>query len=132
MVKHVYHLLWFSYMLKGFFLKHIVIYCSFVFFFNIFVCNMVFPGCASGKESACQSGRCRRLRFSQGSRKSPGRRNGNPLQFFAWKIHGQKSLAGYSLWGRKESDKTEQPIMSVILLRFLVQTRDAGSFLQTR
>ena len=82
MVKHVYHLLWFSYMLKSFFLKHIVIYCSFVFFFNIFVCNMVFPGCASGKESACQSGRCRRLRFSQGSRKSPGRRNGNPLQYF--------------------------------------------------
>ena len=28
---------------------------------------------------------------------------------FAWKIHGQKSLAGYSLRGHKESDKTEQP-----------------------
>ena len=25
----------------------------------------------------------------------------------AWKIHGQKSLMGYSPWGRKESDKTE-------------------------
>ena len=28
---------------------------------------------------------------------------------FAWKIHGQKSLTGYSLRGRKESDRTEQP-----------------------
>ena len=24
------------------------------------------------------------------------------------KLHGQRSLAGYSPWGRKESDKTEQ------------------------
>ena len=26
----------------------------------------------------------------------------------AWEIHGQKSLAGYSPWGCKESDMTEQ------------------------
>ena len=26
----------------------------------------------------------------------------------AWKIHGQRSLIGYSPWGRKESDKTER------------------------
>ena len=26
----------------------------------------------------------------------------------AWRIHGQRSLAGYSPWGRKESDTTEQ------------------------
>ena len=25
----------------------------------------------------------------------------------AWKSHGQRSLAGYSPWGHKESDKTE-------------------------
>ena len=25
----------------------------------------------------------------------------------AWRIHRQRSLAGYSLWGRKESDTTE-------------------------
>ena len=24
-----------------------------------------------------------------------------------WKIHGQRSLLGYSPWGRKESDMTE-------------------------
>ena len=26
----------------------------------------------------------------------------------AWKIHGQRSLVGYSPWGRKESDMTER------------------------
>ena len=26
----------------------------------------------------------------------------------AWKIHGQRSLEGYSPWGRKESDMTYQ------------------------
>ena len=26
----------------------------------------------------------------------------------AWKIHGQRSLVGYSPWGHKESDMTEQ------------------------
>ena len=26
----------------------------------------------------------------------------------AWKIHGWKSLVGYSPWGRKESDTTER------------------------
>ena len=25
----------------------------------------------------------------------------------AWRIHGQRSLAGYSPWGHKESDTTE-------------------------
>ena len=26
----------------------------------------------------------------------------------AWKLHGQRSLAGYSPWNLKESDRTEQ------------------------
>ena len=26
----------------------------------------------------------------------------------AWKIHGQRRLAGYCPWDRKESDRTEQ------------------------
>ena len=26
----------------------------------------------------------------------------------AWETHGQRSLAGYSPWGHKESDMTEQ------------------------
>ena len=31
-------------------------------------------------------------------------------------IHGQKSLAGYSLWGQKELDMTEQVTLSEISL----------------
>ena len=38
---------------------------------------------------------------------SPGG-HGNPLQnSFRGKSHGQRSLVGYSPWGRKESDTTE-------------------------
>ena len=41
-----------------------------------------------------------------GSQRFPGERNGNPLQFLPGKSHGQKSLAGYSLWSCKGSDTT--------------------------
>ena len=38
----------------------------------------------------------------------PGGRNGNPLQYSCLEnLHGQKSLAGYSPGGLKESDMTE-------------------------
>ena len=35
--------------------------------------------------------------------------HGNPFQYFSLeKTHGQSNLEGYSPWGRKESDMTEQ------------------------
>ena len=34
-------------------------------------------------------------------------------RILAWKPHRQKSLAGYSPWGRKESAKTEQLTLSL-------------------
>ena len=41
--------------------------------------------------------------------RSPGGGHGNPLQFSCLEnSHGQRSLEGYSPWGRKESDTTEQ------------------------
>ena len=41
--------------------------------------------------------------------RSPGEGNGYLLQYFLpGEFHGQRSLADYSLWGRKELDKTEQ------------------------
>ena len=41
--------------------------------------------------------------------RSPGGRHGNPLQYSCLENpHGQRSLAGYSPWGRKESDMTER------------------------
>ena len=41
-----------------------------------------------------------------GSGRSPGEGNGNPL--LPGKSHGWRSLVGYSPWGHKESDVTEQ------------------------
>ena len=39
----------------------------------------------------------------------PWRRKWQPTPLFLpGKSHGQRSLAGYSLWGRKESDLTER------------------------
>ena len=44
-----------------------------------------------------------------GSGRSPREGNGNLLQHSCLeKPHGQRSLAGNSLWGRKELDMTEQ------------------------
>ena len=42
------------------------------------------------------------------SGRSPGEGNGNPLQYSCLENStGQRSLAGYSGWGQKESDMTE-------------------------
>ena len=41
--------------------------------------------------------------------RSPDEGNDNPLQYACLeKSHGQRNLVGYSPWGLKESDKTEQ------------------------
>ena len=39
--------------------------------------------------------------------RSPGDGHGNPLLFLPGESHGERSLAGYSPWGHKESDRTE-------------------------
>ena len=60
----------------------------------------------SGKESACQ---CRRLRIDPWVRKIPWSRKWQPIPvFLPGKVHGQRSLAGYSPGGCKELDTTEQ------------------------
>ena len=41
--------------------------------------------------------------------RSPGRRNGSPLQYSCLgEYHGQRSLGSYRVWGHKESDMTQQ------------------------
>ena len=41
--------------------------------------------------------------------RSPGKGSESPLQYFLLgKSHGQRSLVGYSPWGCKESNTTEQ------------------------
>ena len=67
------------------------------------------PGWCSGKEPTCR--RCRRPRFDPWVGRIPCRRAWQPtLAFLPGESHGQRSLAGYSLWGRKESDSTEHTI----------------------
>ena len=65
-----------------------------------------FPGGSDGKESTCNAGD---LGSIPGLGRSPGRGRGNPLQYsFLENPHRQRSLAGCSPWGHKESDMTEK------------------------
>ena len=67
---------------------------------------MGFPGGSDSKESACSVGD---MSFTPGLGRSPGGGHGNPLQYYCLEYpHGQRSLAGYSPWGRKVSDTTER------------------------
>ena len=72
---------------------------------------MSFPGGASSKETACQGRRHGRCRFDPWVRKIPWSRKWQPtLVFLPGKFQGPKSLAGYSPWGCKQWDRTEQNI----------------------
>ena len=63
------------------------------------------PSWPSGKEPACQ---CRKSRFDLWVGKIPWRRKWQPTPvLLPGKTHGQRSLAGYIPWRRKESDTTE-------------------------
>ena len=63
------------------------------------------PRQLSGKESTCQ---CRGHGFDPWLGKIPWRRKWQPTPVFLPEMsHGQRSLVGYSLWGRKESDMTQ-------------------------
>ena len=67
---------------------------------------MGFPGGSDGKESACNAGD---LGSIPQLGRSPGGGHGNPLQCSCLENpQEQKSLAGYSPWGQKGSDMSEQ------------------------
>ena len=66
---------------------------------------MGFPDGSDGKESARNVEDQGLIPGLGGSR---GGGHGNPLQYSCLENpHGQRSLAGYSPWGHKESDTTE-------------------------
>ena len=66
---------------------------------------MGFPGGSDGTASAYNVGDPGSI---PGSGRSPGEGNGTPPHYsLPGKSHGQRSLIGYSPWGRKESDMTE-------------------------
>ena len=63
-------------------------------------------GGSDSKESSCSAGH---LGSIPGLERPPGGGHGNPLQYSCLENpHGQRSLAGYSPWGRKELDITER------------------------
>ena len=69
---------------------------------------MGFLGGASGKESACQCRSFKRLECNSWVRRIPWRRKWQPTPvFLLGKSHIQRSLEGYSPWGCKEPDTTE-------------------------
>ena len=67
-----------------------------------------FPGGTSDKEPACKCRRYKRYRFNPWVGKIPWRRAWlfTPV-FLPGEPHGQRNLAGYSPWGRKESDMND-------------------------
>ena len=70
--------------------------------------SMGSPGSTSGKESACQCRRHKGRGLDPWVGKIPWRRKWQTTPvFLPGKLHGQRSLAGFSLWGRKELDTTE-------------------------
>ena len=64
---------------------------------------MGFPDGWDGKESACSAGDPGLI---PGSGRSPGEGNGNSIP--AWEIPWKEEPGGYSSWGHKELDTTEQ------------------------
>ena len=60
-------------------------------------CVTNYPDGSAGKESACNAGDRGDAGSTPGWRRSPGKGNGNPFQYFLpEKSHGQRSLVGYS------------------------------------
>ena len=84
-----------------------------------------FPGGSDNKASADNAGD---LGSIPGWRRSPGEGNGNPLQYFLpGESHGQWNLVGYSPWGHKELDTTEQLHFHFHLHGYLMQTEETLS-----
>ena len=63
-----------------------------------------FVGGSDGKESCCSAGDPSSI---PGSGRSPGEGNGNSLQYSCLENPMDRGAAGYSPWGRRESDTTE-------------------------
>ena len=76
-----------------------------------------FPGGSDGKESACKVGDPDLIPELG---RSPGEGNGNPLQYSCLENSMDRSLAGYSPWGRKESDITRWLSLSLHQIHLLL------------
>ena len=76
--------------------------------------------CNSGKELASQCRQHKRRGFNPWVGKIPWRRAQQPTSvFLPGESQGQRSLAGYSPWGHKKSDTTEQLTLSFFTFQLL-------------
>ena len=83
-----------------------------------------FPGGSEVKASACVCLQCGRAGLDPWVGKIPWRRKWQPTPvFLAGESHGWRSLVGYSPWGRKQSDTTEQLTLSLNAIAFLSASR---------
>ena len=96
---------------------HLASYCNnhviihFKKFCRLFYIHLGFPGGSNGEESASNAGG---LGAIPGLGRSAGEGNGNQLQYSRLEnSHGQRSLAGYSPGGLKESDRAERLTLSL-------------------
>ena len=65
---------------------------------------MGFPGSSDGKKRL----QCRRSKLNHCVTKIPWRKPWQPTPvFLPGEFHGQRTLAGYNMWGHKESDMTD-------------------------
>ena len=79
---------------------------SSTFYYLLATLYLGFPGCAGVK--GMQSRRCKRPGFNPWVGKIPWRRKWQPIPgFLPEKLHGQRSLVGYSRRGHKELAMTE-------------------------
>ena len=75
---------------------------------------------ASGKEPAYQCRRLKKSGFNPWVKKIPWRSAWQPTPvFLPEKSLGQRSLVGYSPWSHKESDTTEQLLLSLEKFNFI-------------
>ena len=90
--------------------------------------NEILMGFHSSKESVCQCRRHKRCKFSLSVRKIPWRRKWQPTSvFLPGKFQAQRSLAGYSPWGRKElytSDWTQHTAPAKEIVNIFLTSRE--------
>ena len=78
-----------------------------------------FLGGSAGKESACSAGD---LGLIPGLGRFPRDKKGYPFQY-----SGLENSMDYSPWGRKESDTTERPLLSLSCLSYIEKTNTEPS-----
>ena len=83
------------------------LYFSNKFKYWLYIEKYGFPWWFSSKDSTCSEGDAGG--FDPWVRNIPWRKEWQPTPvFLPGEFHGQRNLAGYSLWGCKESDMTER------------------------